>query len=75
LSLDELSELEVWQNVFVAGSLSRTPLGGAYIAPPDPLAGCARGTWLPGEGKGVEGIKVRAKEGDGKGRGCVLLKI
>jgi len=37
------------------------PVGGAYSAPPDPLAGF-KGTYFSGEGK--EGSEGRGREGD-----------
>ena len=45
---------------FAAGALPRTPLGGAYSAPPDSLAGLRGPT---SKGRGREG------EGEGVGRG------
>jgi len=46
------------------------PAGGAYSAPPDPLAGfegpTSRG-WEGGEGRGGEGRGGEAREGEGEG--------
>ena len=42
------------------------PAGGAYSAPPDPLAAFKGPT---SKGEGVEGEKVEGKGGEGKGRG------
>ena len=44
------------------------PAGGAYSAPPDPLAGFKGPTSKGREGEGREG-KGREKEGEGKGEG------
>ena len=44
------------------------PAGGAYSAPPDPLAGFKGPTSKGREGEGREG-KGREKEGEGKGKG------
>jgi len=48
------------QNGFRLGS-APVPAGGAYSAPPDPLAGF-KGAYFSGEGKG----------GEGRGGGCLL---
>ena len=58
---------------FAAGALPRTPLGGAYSAPPDSLAGL-RGPTSKGRGNGRERTEEGKKreedsrEGDGTGK-------
>ena len=72
-----LTALECTKFVFGRGS-APDPAGGAYSAPPDPLAGLrgalllrgrgGEGTGEEGEGKGQEG-KGRGREGKGRGEG------
>ena len=67
-----LTALECTKFVFGRGS-APDPAGGAYSAPPDPLAGL-RGALLlrgrGGEGTGEEGEgKGRERKGRGRGRG------
>ena len=57
--------------ISLGGRAQHGPAGGAYSAPPDPLAGLkgptskgSGGGWEDGEGKGGEG-----EEGNGEGKG------
>ena len=79
---------EIWsvisqksQNAF-GGRAPHRPAGGAYSAPPDPLAGFKGptskgrgGEGRVGEGKGVQGRGGEARGGKGKrGEGAVPLR-
>ena len=61
--------------ISLGGRAPPGPTGGAYSAPPDPLAGLKGptskgrgGGWEDGEGKGGEGEEGNG-EGKGRGRG------
>jgi len=57
---------------FVGWGFAPDPTGGAYSAPPDPLAGL-RGLLLRGEGRAGEGREGRGGEGRGRDRGLHQL--
>jgi len=69
-------DLQLHQNAF-GGLALPGPTGGAYSAPPDPLAGfLGIGVGKEGEGKGEwegkeeeKGVWMKGKEGKGKERG------
>jgi len=54
----------MYLNAFATGLLSRTPLGGAYSAAPDPLAGFKGRAGMRGRKKG-EGNEEIEKEREG----------
>ena len=51
---------------FVGWGFAPDPTGGAYSAPPDPLAGLRGPTSKGGEGRGGEGRKGEWREGKGR---------
>ena len=66
-----LTALECTKFVFGRGS-APNHAGGAYSAPPDPLAGLRGPTSKGGEGRGGEG---REREEGGEGRAVSLAKL
>ena len=52
--------------ISLGGRAPPGPAGGAYSAPPDPLAGLKGPTF---KGRGGNGLKGRKREGEGEGRG------
>ena len=52
---------------FVGWGFAQDPTGGAYSAPPDPLAGLRGPTSKGGEGRGGEGRKGEWREKKGRG--------
>ena len=57
---------------FVGWAFAADPTGGAYSAPPDPLAGLRGPTSKGGEGRAGEGRKVEWREGKGREGECPL---
>jgi len=66
LPSDAFPGLQICQNCFCGQGSAPDPAGGAYSAPPDPLAGLKRPT---SKGRGRGGERGRGFEGRGGGRG------